>query len=42
MRFTDAPHAGTVANLEQLEVLDAYFGWRRTPEGAKWAERNMK
>lgn len=34
MHFTDAPHAGPVPNLVKLKVLDAYFAWRRTPEGA--------
>jgi para-nitrobenzyl esterase len=37
MHFTDAPHAGSVPNLQKLEVLDAYFAWRRTPQGAAWA-----
>ncbi len=33
MHFTDAPHVGGVANLKDLETLDAYFAWRRTPAG---------
>jgi len=36
MHFTDAPHVGGVANLHDLEVLNAYFAWRRTPQGAAW------
>jgi para-nitrobenzyl esterase len=39
MHFTDAPHVGSVPNLQNLEVLDAYFAWRRTPQGAAWAAR---
>lgn len=37
MHFTDAPRAGGVPNLQDLEALDAYFAWRRTPAGAAWA-----
>jgi para-nitrobenzyl esterase len=37
MHFTDGPHVGTTANLEDLQTLDAYFAWRRTPRGAAWA-----
>jgi para-nitrobenzyl esterase len=36
MHFAEAPKVGPVANLAQLKVLDAYFAWRRTPEGAKF------
>ena len=36
MHFNDVPQAGPVANLAKLKVLDAYFAWRRTPEGAKF------
>ncbi len=39
MHFTDAPTVGGVANLKDLETLDAYFAWRRTPEGEAWAKR---
>jgi len=42
MWFTDAPHAGTVANLRKLEALDAYFAWRRTPVGAKWPSEHAQ
>ncbi len=37
MHFTDAPHIGRVANLRDLKTLDAYFAWRRTPQGVAWA-----
>lgn len=37
MHFTDAPQVGPVANLDGLKTLDAYFAWRRTPEGETWA-----
>jgi para-nitrobenzyl esterase len=37
MHFTNAPHVGGVANLKDLKTLDAYFAWRRTPQGAAWA-----
>lgn len=39
MHFTDAPHVGGVANLKELEALDAYFAWRRTPAGEAYARR---
>lgn len=32
------PHVGPVPSSESLQVLDRYFSWRRTPEGASWAE----
>lgn len=32
------PHVGPVPSLVSLQVLDSYFSWRRTPEGASWAE----
>ncbi len=35
MRFNANSAAGPVPNPRQLEVLDGYFAWRRTPEGAK-------
>jgi para-nitrobenzyl esterase len=38
MHFTDAAHAGTVANLEKLKALDAYFAWRRTPAGVAFVK----
>jgi para-nitrobenzyl esterase len=36
MHFTNAPHVGGVANLNDLQTLQAYFAWRRTPQGAAW------
>lgn len=40
MHFTDAPHVGSVPNLGKLKALNAYFAWRRTPQGAAWANRD--
>ena len=31
------PHTGAVPSADALKVLDAYFAWRRTPEGDAWA-----
>lgn len=31
-------YLGPVPDEESLWVMDAYFEWRRTPEGAEWAE----
>jgi para-nitrobenzyl esterase len=33
MYFGQTPHTGPVPSLEGLKTLDAYFAWRRTPEG---------
>jgi para-nitrobenzyl esterase len=33
MYFNKTPHLGPVPSLNSLKVLDAYFAWRRTPEG---------
>lgn len=38
MYFSQTPHAGPVPDAESLKVLDAYFRWRRTPEGDAWAK----
>jgi para-nitrobenzyl esterase len=38
MYFEKKPHIGTVPSEEALKVLDAYFQWRRTKEGAEWAK----
>lgn len=38
MYFSRTPHVGPVPSPESLEVLDAYFEWRRTPEGEAWAK----
>ena len=38
MYFNQTPHTGPVPSAESLKVLDAYFAWRRTPEGEAWAK----
>jgi para-nitrobenzyl esterase len=38
MYFSQTPHTGPVPSAESLKVLDAYFKWRRTPEGDEWAK----
>jgi para-nitrobenzyl esterase len=38
MYFSQTPHIGPVPGAEALKVLDAYFKWRRTPEGDAWAK----
>ena len=35
MHFNQRPTAGPVPNAAQLQALDTYFAWRRTPEGAQ-------
>jgi para-nitrobenzyl esterase len=35
MYFAGTPHTGPVPNPEGLKALDAYFAWRRTPEGER-------
>ena len=37
MYFSQTPHTGPVPSAKSLKVLDAYFKWRRTPEGEGWA-----
>jgi para-nitrobenzyl esterase len=32
------PFVGPVPSAESLKVLDGYFRWRRSPEGADWAK----
>jgi para-nitrobenzyl esterase len=39
MVLSQTPHTGPVPSEESLEVLDAYFQWRRTPEGDAWAKK---
>jgi para-nitrobenzyl esterase len=34
MYFAGTPHTGPVPSQESLRVLDGYFAWRRSPEGA--------
>ncbi|HVV73068.1 MAG TPA: carboxylesterase family protein, partial [Verrucomicrobiae bacterium] len=36
--FKNKPYIGPVPSAAGLEVLDAYFAWRRSPEGAAWAK----
>ena len=38
MYFSQSVHTGPVPSAESLKVLDEYFKWRRTPEGAAWAK----
>ncbi len=38
MYFSQTPHTGPVPSAESLKSLDAYFRWRRTPEGETWAK----
>ncbi len=38
MYFNQTPHPGPVPSAESLKRLDAYFAWRRTPEGEAWAK----
>jgi len=38
MYFNKTPYTGPVPSGESLKVLDAYFSWRRTPEGEAWAK----
>jgi para-nitrobenzyl esterase len=35
MYFAGTPHTGPVPNEEGLKALDAYFAWRRSPEGVR-------
>jgi para-nitrobenzyl esterase len=38
MHFRNAASVGPVPSAAALEVLETYFAWRRTPEGAAWAK----
>jgi para-nitrobenzyl esterase len=38
MHFKNTAKPGPVPSADALEVLDAYFAWRRTPAGDAWAE----
>jgi para-nitrobenzyl esterase len=38
MYLGPTPHVDTVPSAESLKVLDAYYEWRRTPEGKAWAK----
>ena len=35
MYFASSPHVGPVPNTEGLKTLEAYFAWRRSPEGER-------
>ena len=35
MYFAGTPHTGPVPNQDGLKILDDYFAWRRSPEGAR-------
>lgn len=37
MYFRNEARPGPVPSADALDVLDAYFAWRRTPEGEAWA-----
>lgn len=39
MYFNQTPHTGPIPSAESLKSLDAYFSWRRTPEGEEWAKQ---
>jgi para-nitrobenzyl esterase len=36
MYFSQDAHVGPVPSLDAMKILDEYFTWRRTPEGAKF------
>jgi len=38
MVFGQTPHTGPVPSAESLKSLNAYFAWRRTPEGEAWVK----
>ena len=38
MYFHNEAKPGPVPSADALAVLDTYFAWRRTPEGAEWAQ----
>ena len=38
MYFSQTPHMDSVPSAKSLELLDAYFKWRRSPEGEAWAK----
>jgi para-nitrobenzyl esterase len=38
MYFKDTARPGPVPDADALAVLDAYYAWRRTPEGEAWAK----
>jgi len=38
MHLRNEARPGPVPSADALEVLDAYFAWRRSPEGDAWAK----
>ncbi len=38
MYLQQKPHVGPVPSEESLKILNGYFDWRRTSEGAEWAK----
>jgi para-nitrobenzyl esterase len=38
MYFNQTPRTGSIPSVESLKRLDAYFKWRRMPEGEVWAK----
>jgi para-nitrobenzyl esterase len=42
MYFQQKPYLGPVPDEKSLRVLDGYFKWRRSPEGAAWANENSR
>jgi hypothetical protein len=40
MLFGSATRAGPVPNADKLELLNRYYAWRRTPEGAAFVRRS--
>jgi para-nitrobenzyl esterase len=38
MYLSQTPHTGPVPSVKSIKVLDAYFKWRRSPEGEAWAK----
>lgn len=41
MYFNQKPYPGSVPDLQSMEVLDAYFAWRRSPEGRAWVQKDL-
>jgi len=39
MYFAQTAHTGPVPGIESMKVMDAYFTWRRTPEGDAFAKQ---
>jgi para-nitrobenzyl esterase len=42
MHFTDTPHPGPVANLQDLKAMDAYYAWMRSPQGKAWSREHSQ